>query len=70
MSETFSHFLMEVAHVYHASLDYRFGQTCYNVLFNLDPDLATSITGTPIDPFHDDEKVPEFLKRVRDEWSE
>jgi hypothetical protein len=70
MSENFSHYLMEVVYVYHASLDYRFGQTCYNVLYDLDPDLATSIAGTHIDPYHFDERVPEFLKRVRDEWSE
>jgi hypothetical protein len=70
MSETFSHFLTEVAYVYHASLEFRFGQTCFNVLYKLNPDLATSLTGTDVDPYYDDDKVPEFLKRVRDEWAD
>lgn len=68
MNNTFSEFLMEVAYHYNANFDLRFGQAAFNVLYALDEDLANSIRGTDLDPFHDDEKLPEFLERLRSEW--
>jgi hypothetical protein len=70
MIDTFSEFLSHVSHTYMKEYEWRFGQTCFNVLYELDEDLANCIRGTDIDPFYDDVKVPEFLKRLRDEWNE
>lgn len=41
--------------------DWRVGQAYLNVLFDLDADLARRATGSPIDPFHQDDKLPEFF---------
>lgn len=67
---TFSEFLMNVTYAYMNSLDWRYGQTCFNILYAMDMDLADSIRGTELDPFHDDRRVPEFLARLRDEWDD
>jgi hypothetical protein len=68
MAETFSHYLMNVSHSFVNSGHLRFGQTCFNVLYELDPDLADSIRATDLDPFYDDNKVPAFLERLSNEW--
>ena len=68
MNTKFSDYLLEVSYSYVRQFELRYGQTCFNVLYLLDPDLADSIRGTDLDPFHNDNRVPEFLKRLRDEW--
>jgi hypothetical protein len=45
----------------------RKGQTFFNVLHEMEPELADRITGTDADPFYDDGKLPDFLLRVADE---
>jgi hypothetical protein len=42
----------------------RKGQTFYNVLLELEPELAERLVGTADDPFYDDAKLPDFLVRV------
>lgn len=44
----------------------RKGQTFFNVLHELEPELADRLTGTADDPFYDDGKLPGFLLRVAD----
>lgn len=41
--------------------NWRYGQAAYNVLAELEPELAGEIRGTVLDPFHDSERVQEFL---------
>lgn len=72
MNETFSQYLINVGYTYvsERAFDWRYGQTCFNVLYELDSDLANSIRGTELDPFYNDDIVPEFLARLRDEWDD
>jgi len=48
--------------------EWRVGQTFFNVLLECDPDLAERIRGTEDDPFYRNEKLPEFLGIVAEEW--
>ena len=45
----------------------RKGQAFFNVLLQLEPDVAHRLMGTAEDPFYDDGKLPEFLIRVVEE---
>jgi hypothetical protein len=42
----------------------RKGQTFFNVLRELEPELADRLTGTADDPYYNDGKLPRFLLRV------
>ena len=37
-------------------------------LFHIRPDLYHKVTGTPIDPFYNDDNIPEFLIFLMDNW--
>jgi hypothetical protein len=45
----------------------RKGQTFFNVLLELEPDLAQRLTDSADDPFYNDSKLPGFLLRVAEE---
>ena len=45
----------------------RKGQTFFNVLLQLEPELAERLTRTADDPFYNDGKLPGFLLRVSEE---
>lgn len=45
----------------------RRGQAFFDVLSELEPELAERLTGTADDPFYDDSKLPAFLLRVAEE---
>ena len=38
------------------------GQNLYNPLWAKYPGLANEINGGPLDPFHDDDNIPDFIK--------
>ena len=44
--------------------DLRHGQSLFNALHDLRPDLANKVRGTALDPFYGDHVIPEFLSRV------
>jgi hypothetical protein len=54
--------------------NWRLGQTMFNVLAELRPDIAERVRATEADPFYADamqhgyEKVANFLAFVREEW--
>lgn len=54
--------------------NWRVGQTAYNVLCTMRPELAEQIRGTGIDPFYADrlphahDKIATFLAHVREQW--
>lgn len=52
----------------HGAPAWRVGQTHFNVLWQLRPDLADAARGTQLDPFHRDDRVPAFLRWLRDNW--
>lgn len=48
---------------------WRAGQTYFNVLFELRPDISEGhIRAQPLDPFYDDRKLPGFLVLVKHLW--
>ena len=46
----------------------RLGQAYYNVLFDIDPELAREINGTECDPFYRDDLIPAFLEKLGEKW--
>lgn len=45
-------------------LFWRKGQTLFNVLYEMYPDLANEIRGTPLDPFYEDRKIKDFMNFI------
>ena len=41
--------------------DWRIGQTYFNVLRMLQPEIAEQFRGESIDPFYSDDRIPNFL---------
>ena len=48
---------------------WRFGQFFFNFLHDLNPQIANSVRGTKLDPFHRDEVSDECHEFLRKEWS-
>ena len=42
----------------------RYGQRAYNILHDLAPEIAESLNGTTTDPYHDDDRMGEFIGYV------
>lgn len=47
----------------------RLGQAMFNVLGEFDKDAERMIHGTPLDPFHGSEAVPDFLAWLQARWN-
>lgn len=65
---SFSGYLKLVNQIQKKNPSWRKGQTHFNVLHDVRPDLAELIRGTSIDPFHKDCVLSEFLHRVATMW--
>jgi hypothetical protein len=61
---TFARYLEAVEVAMRERRGLRKGQTFFNVLREMEPELADRLTGTADDPFYNDGKLPEFLLRV------
>lgn len=48
---------------------WRKGQTYFNVLFDVRPDISEKIRATNLDPYHNDCKLGEFLHYVAKVWN-
>lgn len=48
---------------------FRFGQSFFNALCMIDPTTANKIRGTEFDCFHRDDRITEFIVRVKEIWS-
>lgn len=48
----------------------RRGQWAFNLLYELRPDLARRVVGTPLDPFHNDYRLPTFFGWVGNNWDQ
>lgn len=53
---------------YRETNDWRSGQTYFNLLYRINPDLANSVRSSPIDPFYLDARIPAFLLYVGKNW--
>lgn len=49
---------------------WRDGQTYFNVLYRVRPDLAERVEDGGLDPFHRDSVIPAFLAFVSTNWKE
>ena len=49
---------------------WRKGQTVFNCLYNLYPELANKIRATELDPFYVDERIPQTLEYVYNKLAE
>ncbi len=64
----FSQYLDDVVDANLNNPDWRFGQSCFNVAFELEPEWCTTTQAILVDPFFNDNVVPDFLKLLRDHW--
>lgn len=46
--------------------DLRLGQCLMSTLYDVNPILYTYITGTELDPFYNNDRIPEFLTNIAD----
>lgn len=53
----------------YVSAGLRLGQSMFNSLWEIDPNLARDITGTDDDCFYNDNKICNFLKAISKEWN-
>lgn len=67
-------FHAEVAREYQSHMGeanpWRLGQSYFNVLSELRPDLSEQLRGTKLDPFHIDSVLPLFNVWLLDHWNE
>lgn len=42
----------------------RKGQVMFNVLYEIRQDIAEKVRSTDLDPFYDDNKIPQFIKYI------
>jgi hypothetical protein len=52
-----------------ATPEWRTGQTYFNVLYQVRPDLSEAIRCTNLDPYHNDTRLPAFLHWVETMWN-
>jgi hypothetical protein len=64
----FHEYLGEVVQALNKFESWRVGQTYFNVLYRVRPDLSEAIRGTHLDPFHNDDEVPKFLAWASANW--
>lgn len=64
---TFAQYQHAIEVAMHERRGLRKGQTFYDVLLEIEPQLAQRLTDTDDDPFYNDDKLPGFLLRVAEE---
>lgn len=60
---TIDEFKKEVARTMLLWPSYRYGQAVFNVMYELFPEKANAFRATAVDPFYQDEKAEEFIRR-------
>lgn len=66
---TFEEYQRQVSEVDAAIPEWRTGQTAFNVLYDIRPELADAVRATELDPFYQDELLPAFYARIEEDWS-
>lgn len=59
-----NNYLVNLRQYLKSNPEQRFGQAAFNVCYLMDPEMADSLRGTHFDPFHNDDRVGEFLVEV------
>ena len=65
---TFAEYQSAVVRMQRRHPEWRRGQTAYNVLRKLRPDLVDEVLFTPLDPFSQDERLEAFLSYIEEHW--
>jgi len=65
---TYQDFLTHVSDLIRIHREWRFGQTVFNALYQVRPDLADQIRGTGIDPFYRDDVAKATLHWIERHW--
>jgi hypothetical protein len=65
---TFAEYQSAVVRMQRRHPEWRRGQTAYNVLRRLRPDLVDEVLFTPLDPFSQDERLEAFLSYIEEHW--
>jgi hypothetical protein len=66
---SFSEYVAMVADAFQNKANhYRNGQAAFNTLYAVHPQLAEQVHNTDIDPFYDDDVLPDFYEWVNDHW--
>lgn len=50
--------------------NWRLGQSYFNVLHRLRPDLANKVRSTNLDTFYNDTRIPAFLAHIKEHWDD
>lgn len=69
VEEQFADYLARVSTAKNLYPSWRMGQTYFNVLHDLRPDIANKLRATVADPFYNDELIGAFLSVVYAEWA-
>jgi hypothetical protein len=65
---TFDRYLLEAVFYKAEHPEQRLGQAYFNILVRIRPLLAESIRWGALDPFHSDDRFPQFLNHVSAFW--
>lgn len=65
---TFAEYLQQVNQAKLDHPQWRKGQSFFNVLAEVRPDLSEPLRGGEFDPFHRDEVIREFLQQISEKW--
>lgn len=65
---TVDEFIVIVGRIYQENPSWRYGQAFFNCLNSIRPQLAETIRGTRLDPFHKDEVNNETWKFIISNW--
>lgn len=67
---TFTEYCVKVGYYMANHPSVRQGQAFFNVLHEERPDLADEIMRVKLDPFHNEEVLPQFLEYVEENWND
>lgn len=69
--DTFADFVAAAAHyTLNMPPSWRAGQGAFNLLCNVRPDLAELLRGSEFDPFHNNNRLPDFYDFVMRHWDD
>lgn len=68
--EEFVHMVAREAWIGTRPKHIRIGQSLFNFLHDKNPVLANKLRGTDVDPFYNDNRIPEAWKFIYENWDE
>lgn len=59
-TEEYANVVATTRDYYRTYASWRFGQSAFNALYDLHPEIANEVRGTENDPFYNDKVMPDF----------